>query len=71
MNVYIIESDGEGYGFTDAAVVVAADPNDARLVMFESGEDNRWFHPTEVTITVIATGPIGERGVILTHETPN
>lgn len=72
LNVYLLESDSTHleYGVAYEAVVVAVDPEDARMVMFENSDrEHRWFHPHDVTITVIAENPVGERGIILIRET--
>lgn len=66
-----------GYGDTDSAVVIATNEDDARAVMFEKSgsREYQWFHPTEVTVTCITGVVYGEdgieRGIVLTHETPN
>lgn len=73
LNVYLIEDGGDDldYGATDSAVVVAVDPDHARQVMSGINHESRWFHPTNVTITVIATDPVVQPGIILTHELPD
>lgn len=71
MQVYLLERDLDvvEYGQTEAAVVVALDPNDARQLMRESDKDTyAWFDPAEVTVTHLGSSADGQRGVILTSE---
>lgn len=72
LNVYLVELTGSNldYGTTDSGVVVAEDMEAACGLMSARTHDSRWYDQTRVTVTVIAENPIGERGVILTHETP-